>query len=151
MGWRLNWIEDGVHHWPAETPPASPGGREGRSPRRGFRGEIQMRSSWLSLAGFGAAAPRRCCQRPGPWTRIETGSLASIRTRSAGSVDLTWCMILILVSCLKGVERRYLVLAIRRCDGCRRWTAVVPDLRNCFIAFIQCGPQAARDSLRGGS
>ena len=93
-------------------PPPPLGGREGRSPRRGFRGEIHMRSSWHSLAGFGAAAPRRCCRRTGPWLRIETGSLASIRTRLAGSVGLTWCMILILVSCLKGVERRYLVLAL---------------------------------------
>ncbi len=36
--------------------PRSPGGREGRSPRRGFRGE-QKGSSCLSSAGFGAAAP----------------------------------------------------------------------------------------------
>jgi hypothetical protein len=36
--------------------PRSPGGREGRSPRRGFRGE-QTGSSCLSSAGFGAAAP----------------------------------------------------------------------------------------------
>jgi len=116
-------------------PPASPGGREGRSPRRGFGGDKRGRAGVRS-AGFGAAAPDPCGRAAGRWLRNETGSRASIRTRLAGSVDLTWCMILILVSCLKGVERRYLVPAIRRCDGCRRGAAVVPDLRNCFIVFM---------------
>jgi hypothetical protein len=122
MGWRLLGMGelDYTTSGP-RRPPAPLGGREGRSPRRGFRGEIQQRSSWHSLAGFGAAAPWCCCQQPGPWLRIETGSLASIRTRLVGSVGLTWCMILILVSCLKGVERRYLVLALCPCGQVLSW------------------------------
>ena len=33
------------------------------------------------------------------------------------------------------MERHYLVLALCPEDRCRRSTVVVPNLRNCFIAF----------------
>ena len=38
-------------------PPAPPGGREGRSPRRGFRGEEQTRSSGRPLGGVWGGSP----------------------------------------------------------------------------------------------
>lgn len=109
-------------------PPASLGGREGRSPREGGWGRC----------GLAVAPP--CGALDAPGHGYETGSLASNRTRAIGfrGFDLVHDSIpRFLVP--KGVGRRYLWRALvwPPCgDWCQRCLAVVPNLRNCFIVCV---------------
>ncbi len=97
-------------------------------PQQSTISSSQCGRAGISSAGFGAAAPLQ---------GIETGSLASIRTLLGQFHCFGPVHDLILVSCLRGVGRCYLVGApgpLR--SRCCRSNAVAPNLRNCFIPWV---------------